>query len=384
MGIQPKTKAIVITEIISPYRIPVFNEIAKDSRIEFKVLFLAETEPERSWRVEKEKIRFPYHLLPGVRIWLPDRFPVFFNPGIGPFLKRENPDLIICGGYHHPSSLLALRYAKGYGKRFILWCESHVGSVRLKGFPFDRYRSRFIRASDGFLVPGKKAFDFITSFGVNGKKTWTAPNAVDNNFFSHEAQTFRLQKQALKQKRKFPSKIILYVGRLSDSKGVSILLEAFRSLPKSLEVGLILVGDGKDRGKYLKFCRRYGLKNVFFEGFKQQEELPFYYGLADLFVLPSLREEWGLVLNEALASGLPLIGTDVSGAAIELIEEGKNGFVVSGRNSEALKQRIFQILTDFKLQASMGNYSWKKSESFSPANCARGFIRAILDRDLSP
>ena len=369
-------KVVLITEIVSPYRIPVFNEIAKNDQIDFKVLLLSEGVPDRSWRIQKEKIKFQYQILGGIRIPLPNRFPIFFNPRIYSWLKAENPDLIICGGYHHPSDLLALRYAKKYGKRFILWCESHDGSVGLKGFPFNLYRNYFIHSSDAFLVPGKKSFKFIRGFGINGKTICVAPNAVDNNLFSCPPDQIHLQKL----RNKFPHHVILYVGRLVDLKGILTLLEAFRDVSMVVEGGLVLVGEGKDRQKYQDFCSRSALKNVFFEGFKQQEELPYYYKTADLFVLPSYREEWGLVLNEAAASGLPLIATDASGAAFDLIDESKNGYRVPTGNVQALRAAILKILTDPGLKKSMGVYSRKKADEFSPKKCAEGFLQAIFDR----
>ena len=106
-----------------------------------------------------------------------------------------------------------------------------------------------------------------------------------------------------------------------------------------------------------------------------------YYGLADLFVLPSIREEWGLVLNEAAASGLPLIATETTGAAFDLIDEGKNGFCVPGGDHEALRNAILKVFGNSELRKSMGEYSRKKVEGFSPEKCAEGFIRAILNRE---
>lgn len=378
MAIDQEIKTVLITEIMSPYRIPVFNEIARRPKIKFTVFFLAETEPERFWRVEKEKIKFNYEVLPSFRISLPDRLPVFLNPSIASSLKKEDPDVVICGGYHHPSSFLALRYARKHRKRFLLWCESHSQSVRLNGPPFSWYRNYFMRSCDGFLVPGEKSLDFIKSFAVNGRGIWVAPNSVDNEFFSSRARPYRLRADEEKRRCGFPSKIILYVGRLIDSKGVQTLLEAVENIPSALDVGVILVGEGKDKKKYLEYCRSHRLKNVFFEGFKQQDELPLYYGVADLIVLPSFREEWGLVLNEAAAGGLPLIGTEVSGAAYDLIEDGKTGFLIPPRNSEVLKNKILQLLENARLKESMGLHAKEKADQYSPSRSAEGFLAAIL------
>ena len=374
-------RAVVVTEVISPYRIPLFNEIAKCEEIRFQVFFLAETVRGRLWRTPKEEIRFAHRVFSGIPMSLPNRFPIFYNPLLGSALKREDPDVVISGGYHHLSSLVALHYARKYGKRFVLWCESHERSIGLKAFPFNLYRRYFVHSSQGFLVPGKKSFDFIQSFGTNGKNIWVAPNAVDNVFFMREAERLRSQMDPRRRDPRFSSHVILYVGRIVESKGILVLLEAFRDLSKRMKASLVLVGEGQDRAKYSKLCAQNGLKNVFFEGFKQREELPFYYGLASLLVLPSHRDEWGLVLNEAAASGLPLVATEGSGAAFDLIEEGKNGFRIPVGDSRALKERMVQILSNPGLQKSMGAYSEKKARAFSPQRCAAGFIRAILNQE---
>ena len=374
MAADPRIKTVLLTEIISPYRIPVFNEIAAYPTIDLKVVFFAETERERSWRVPVEKIRFPYEVLPGVAIPLPDRFPVFFNPGLTAALKREAPGVLICGGYHHPSSLAALWYANAARIPFILWCESHLQSARLRGPLFDWYRRRFVRRSQGFIVPGTKSREYLLSLAADDARIWTAPNAVDNPAFSREVNPAAEQ---ARWRGRFSKNVILYVGRLVESKGLRALLQAVEQLSKSTEVQLILVGEGVARSRYESFCASRGLSNVFFEGFKQQEDLSFYYSMADIFVLPSLREEWGLVLNEAAAAGLPLIGSEAAGASRDLIEEGENGFRVPPGDARVLAERLSVILGDPTLKEKMGQRSRQIAQRFSPAECAAGFLRAL-------
>lgn len=376
---KTKIKVALLTEIISPYRIPVFNEMAKDERIDLLVIFLAETIQERKWHVRKEDVAFPYWISPGFSIPVPRSFPLFFNPGLYSKLCQVKPDVVICGGYHHPSFLLALLYVKRFGTKMILWSESHALSVRMRQPLATFYRQEFVKRSSSFIVPGVLAFEFLKQLGADGRQIYVAPNAVDSDFFAQRASVFRAQKDEWKKARGFPKHLILYLGRFIRSKGVPLLIEAFEPLANREDVGLLLVGDGREGKRYREWCQKQGLRRIFFEGFKQQHELPFYYALADMLVLPSLKDEWGLVLNEAMASGLPVIASDTVGAARDLIVDGVNGFVFRSGNSHALNGRIEQLLVDEGLRVKMGERSYERIQNFGPKQCAEGFLRAICD-----
>ncbi len=375
---RKKCKVIVITDIMAPYRIPVFNEIAKDSRLDFKVIFLARMAGERKWNINTKEIFFSFDTTPAVIIPYPRSFPLLFNPQLLQKLCRINPDTIICGGIHHPSYLLTLCYALFAGKRFILWNESHENSVRIKHRLAVFYRRMFIRCSSGYLAFGTQAEKFLLKLGAAPDKIFVTPNAVDNEFFIRETEKFRAQKNELKQARSFPRLISLYVGRLIHSKGVETLLEAFSKLPFQQAMGLIIVGDGAQENEYKRFCRTHHLRNVFFEGFKQQSELPYYYGISDLLVMPSFRDEWGLVLNEAMASGLPVIASDAAGGAQDLIHDGINGYRFQAGDYRSLSRLMTLVLNDEELRINMGKESRTRIEQFSPRVSANGFIRAAL------
>ena len=363
---------------MSPYRIPVFNEIAEDKRFDFEVIFLVEMAGGRKWRVEKEKIKFDYRVMSGVGIPLPRRFPIFFNPSIFWTLSRINPDVVICGGYQHPSFLIAFFYARLYRKKFVLWSESHALSIRLRQPWVMAYRKMIVKYCSACIVPGELARRFLRDLGAEEKQTFVAPNAVANDFFYQSSRVFRSQKERFKAERQFPRLLILYIGRLIDSKGVRLLLEAFSKLSDQKEVGLLLVGDGACETSYRSFCAQHHLDNVFFEGFKQQEELPFYYGIADVMVMPSFRDEWGLVLNEAMAACLPVVASDRAGAAHDLIQQGVNGYRFTAGDSDELAHWINRLLKNDALRNRMGECSFETIQQFSPRRCARGFVDAIF------
>lgn len=377
-------KIVLITEIISPYRIPVFNEIAKQLGIQFEVFFMADTVPGRSWDVEREKIRFKYRVLKGIKIPLPERFPLLYNPEIKNALSAEDPDIIVCGGYHHPTSLLALWYAKKHRKRFILWCESHRESVRLRNFPVERYRKFFVASSDGFIVPGKNSFDFIRSFGVREEDIWTAPNAINTALFQSAYAGFKAMGAREEFRRMFhlPEFNILYVGRLAPEKGLRIILNTLGQIQKrGHQAGFVMVGDGPQREEYENLVRKMGLKHVVFTGFKQQKELAYYYAACDVLALPSYSEPWGLVVNEALTCGLPVLCSREVGCAADLIIEGKTGFIC--KEVSDYDNKITQLMTNEELAAQMREHCLNHITQFTPERSAEGFINLFLS-DRSP
>jgi glycosyltransferase involved in cell wall biosynthesis len=373
-----KTKVIILTEIISPYRIPVFNEIARFLNEQFLVLFFSESEKRRRWRIYKEKIRFRYEVLPNIRYQKKGRSPCFFNPALIYKLIRYSPDIIIIGGYHHFSSFIALCYAKSFKRQIILWCESNKYEQRSQYVLNEAYKRWFIKNCSGYIVPGKASFEYLLSLGAAAQRIKIAPNAVDNGHFMLAATKYRVAKKEFKQSRGYPDRIILYVGRLIEQKGVFDLLQAFQMLSdESPDLGLLIVGSGEREEQYQNFCRINHLRNVFFEGFVQQEELPFYYAISDVFVLPTYSDPWGLVLNEAMACGLPVISSGAAGAAYDLIADNINGYIFKRGDIQQLSNYLRNILNDEQKRIRMGERSLSIIREYSPLKCAQGFIRAI-------
>ena len=154
----------------------------------------------------------------------------------------------------------------------------------------------------------------------------------------------RAQKTPLRAELGIPadSWVILFCGRLNWEKSPADLLEAYRrvNLPNK---ALVFVGDGDLKQDLEDQVDRCGLESVYFPGFKDRNELPNYYAIADVLVLPSHRETWGMVVNEAMCFGLPVIVSDQVGAGIDLVRHGYNGFEYPRGDVDALAGRIQQI-----------------------------------------
>lgn len=371
-----KAKVILLTEIISPYRIPVFNEIAKKLGRQFLVFFMGESEKRRYWKIYREKIKFCYCVLPGILLRGKCSEPYFFNPTVIYKLLKYSPEIIIVSGYAQPSSFLAMLYAKLFRKRLILWCESTKNDQRYNHPLKEAYKRWFIRNCTEYIVPGRASFEYLTLLGAEEPKIYLAANAVDNDFFADACDKNRGSRDVFKQNKGYPEKIILYVGRLIEEKGILDLLKAFQLLSCNYrDLGLVLIGSGEGEERFRNFCAEQNIKNVFFAGFVHQDGLPAYYAAGDVFALPTHSDVWGLVLNEAMACRLPVVCSDVAGAAYDLVKNAENGYTYEKGNITELTEALNKTLNSGK--ESFGAKSYEIIQDYSPEKCALGFLRAI-------
>ena len=367
-------RTAILTEIIAPYRIPVFNSLARRTELDLHVLFLAETdEILRQWRVYKDEISFSYQVLPSWR-WRANDSTLVLNRGLCSALDALNPQVTICGGYNYVASWQALWWAKRHGVEFVLWSESNSHDARARRPWIEFMKTYFLRHCDRFVVPGKSSLEYLRSLGSPQNSIFTAPNAVDNRLFSTQAEYARAHAGEFRERMKLPSRYILFVGRLVAEKGVFDLLEAYGKLEGRLrsDVALVFAGDGVSKDQLAEQAKQIDPGMICFPGFTQREDLAGIYALAELLILPTHSDPWGLVVNEAMACGLPIVVTNVAGCSADLVEDGCNGFVIPPRDSEKLSMAIDSILRKPELQRQMRTCSVERIQSYSPDACAAG------------
>jgi len=374
-----KRRVVILTEIIAPYRIPVFNALAARSEVELHVIFLAETDPGlRQWQVYRDEIRFSYEVLKSYRLRV-GRFNLLPTRGVSAALRACSPEVIVCGGYNYFALWQAQRWALRRGVRFLLWSESNALDAR-RNFPWvEAAKRKFIRSCHGYVVPGASAAEYLKAFGVERERIFVASNAVDVKRFSNGAEQAR-RDSGLRQRLGLPQRYLLYVGRFVRAKGVLDLLDAYATLPEGIrrEVGLVLAGDGEEREDLVRRSRKISPGEVLFPGFLQRDELSAFYALAEALVFPTHSDPWGLVVNEAMACGLPVIVTDVAGCVAGLVRDGENGYVVGAGDAEALSQAMGRVLSTPDLQKQMGRSSREISSRFTPQGWAEGLVRATV------
>jgi glycosyltransferase involved in cell wall biosynthesis len=370
-------RVALIHNIISPYRVPLFEELAKRVDIELFVYFCKKTNKERRWEIARN-LEFGHEILRGVTLDV-GRVIYHINPSILLKLHKGRFDVIIIGGTSDFTTQLALVIARLTGTKVILWTED-IGSDNFFFRPLARFlKSRIIRAVDALIVPGKRARGFCLEMGANADRVFVAPNAVDNAHIIEAVSQIRAQEARVREELLLLNRTtILYVGQLIERKGVSYLLEAYSRIEREVErATLIVIGDGPDMSSLVSLSKALGCSDVRFLGWVNETTKLSYLSLADLFVLPTLNDVWGLVLNEALVSGLPIVTTSAAGASDDLIEPGVNGLVVSPGNADELYAGILKMIRAREGLAPNFNQSAERAERFSIPTMANGFVKAI-------
>lgn len=361
-------RVVILTEIISPYRIPLFNSLAEDGEVSPHVIFLSETDPNlRQWRIYKEEIQFSHRVLPSWRRRL-GKFNVLLNWSVTDSLNEAAPDAILCGGYSYLASWQALQWARTRDVPFLLWSESNLQDARSGHAPVELMKMEFLQQCTGFVVPGQSARDYLRGHKIPEHKIFIAPNAVDNDFFRSAAEQIRSEPDANRQKLGLPNRYVLFVGRLVGEKGVFDLLNAYAGLDEPLrrQVGLVFAGDGSARKELERAAAAISCGPIKFAGFVHREGLPRYYALADMLVLPTYTDTWGLVVNEAMACGLPVIVSEAAGCVRDLVREGWNGRIIVPRNTSSLTLAIRDLAVRPELCVTMGANSLLHITQFSP------------------
>lgn len=369
-----RVRIAVITEIIAPYRIPVFNAAAQRGDIELKVVFLAENDPSlREWRIYKDEIRFSYEVVPSYR-WKMGKASLLLNWGTGKALEEAAPDVIVCGGYNYPASWRAMSWARRHKVPFVLWSESTTRDIRKGRWIVDRAKKRFVDRSTAFLVPGSAARQYLLELGVRESQVYVAPNAVDNEFYARHACLARQQPGEIRTKFDLPERYFVCVGRIVPDKGVFDLLRAYERLAVEIrkDVGLVFVGDGGARVELAAAVAKVAPGRIRLLGFMHREQLASVYGLAEALVFPTHTDTWGLVVNEAMASGLPVLVSDVAGCANDLVRPDWNGFVLPRSDVKKWSEAMRLVVMERDLRQTMGRNSESRIREFSPVSWAAG------------
>jgi glycosyltransferase involved in cell wall biosynthesis len=369
----------ILTEIISPYRIPLFNALAQHAGVDLHVIFLAETDPNlRQWQVYKEEIKFSYEILPSWRKRL-GKFNVLLNRGVGRALAAAAPDAILCGGYSYIASWQAMVWARARNIPFLLWSESNLQDLRRGYALVELLKSEFLRNCSGFVVPGRSAREYLRAHDIKDHLIFTAPNAVDNDFFASAAAAVRQNPATWRRELNLPDRYFLFAGRLVREKGVFELLSAYAKLDEQVrrQLGLVFVGDGTVRLQLEDQAASISPGVIRFAGFAQREQLAAYYALGQILILPTYTDTWGLVVNEAMACRLPVILSRAAGCAADLVKENWNGSLIPPQDVSSLAVAMENLGTHANLCVTMGANSMQHISHYSPDEWSTGIAHAL-------
>lgn len=365
VSMQPAARLLVVTPIMAPYRVPAFNELAAVPGITLHVVYLAERDPSRSWDVLRDEMSYSSAVLREVGSFQLNGGWAHLSLGLFREVRRFRPDVVVAGGWDQPLHHLLLWARPLWRYRFVPWVESNARDARGGRRVVELVKRRFVQLSDAFLVPGTASAEYVAALGADRSRVHVAPNCIDNDFFTRFGSCDRRQ-------RRLPPRL-LFVGRLEAGKGVDVLLEAWRGSPRDGRT-LALAGEGSLRRDIERAAKDFG-GSVELLGHLDRAQLAAAYREADVFVFPSRSDPWGLVINEAMAAGLPVITTDAPGAARDLVYDGINGYVVRAGDVEGLRVAMDKLCEVADLRAQMGQRSLARIADFSP----RVWATAVAD-----
>jgi glycosyltransferase involved in cell wall biosynthesis len=387
---RPYKLAVLASHVIQ-YQAPFFRYLAASGEIEPTVFFCLD------WGAQAyhdkqfgRTVRWDVPLLEGYRFehlpnWSPRPGVEFWgqiNPGIASRLRAGAFDAVLVFGWAHATNWIAMSAAFFSGLPVLMSGESYLllpqtGRKRLAkrllfGALFPRIKA--------FMAIGRHNADFYRAYGVPQRKIFPLPYAVNNDFFFSQAREHSSRRLESRRELGLPPDmpVILSVCKLMDKKRPLDLLAAYERVSKRRPAALVFVGNGDMERELALYAERKGLSGVRFVGFQNQTELGRFYSLADVFVLPSSYETWGLVVNEAMCFGLPVVASDRVGATGDLVRDGVNGFVFPVGDVGALSEKLEALLSDEGRRRAMGEASLRIIRDWSYREGAQG-LRACLE-----
>ena len=343
-----KRKVLFVVNIPSPYRIDFFNELGRYCDLTVAFEGMTASDRDIKWKgAAAEKFHAVY--LNGFRA-TSERF---FCPNVIKLLKKDWNHIFL-GGYSTLTLMLAIEYLRAKRKKFYI--EVDGGMVSADSRIKFRIKRHFVSAAYGWMSTGKTTTDYLVHYGADRNRCIEYPFSsvrMNDVLFSEisEPLVYKKERDSLREKYKDllgirGTKVALAVGQIIPRKGYDILIKAMQHVRTDCQV--IIVG-GKPTKDLVNLINTFELKNVKFIEFLTKDELKEYYYAADVFIHPTREDIWGLVVNEAMAYGLPVITTDKCVAGEELIVNGHNGFLIEAENQNQLAETIEKFLkNDYK------------------------------------
>ncbi|NBV83840.1 glycosyltransferase family 1 protein [bacterium] len=344
MALDPRRdKVVLLHAVISPYKVTLFNQLTTWFP-NLHVIYYSVTEKMRSWKVDRDELRHNYTLLNEGNLeshsWLKISIQVWRE------LNRIQPDLIIISEYIYPPYWSGLIWAIVHQKKRLFFSES-TEADRPRLWWKEWIKRWFVRRCHFGIAQGSQSKAYMHRLGM--------PNDQIVVKDADGANVARKIRSELVLKWKASSLNILFVGRFAPEKNLITLLDAYEQVVKQhADVGLILVGDGPLQSEIQQLISRRQLTRAVIIPFLQKPDLPAIYGISDIFVLPSISEPWGLVVNEAMACGLPIVVSSKAGSAHDLAVHGKNGFIVNPTDVNEIADAIDILISDTELRKQMG------------------------------
>lgn len=337
------------------------------------------------WKQEASPTAFErFVALPG-RI-AEDTPPVVMWKSVWALLDRLKPDVVAVAGFSTVDAFAFLIWCRLHHRPAILMSESKWDDKPRAGWK-EGIKSLIVRQFSAALCGGTPHRDYIMGLGMQPERIFLGYDVVDNDYFCQRATLARKNPSLVRHLPGLqdPRPFFLASARFIQRKNLRCLLWAYSQYrQRIIQLGgiheawrLVILGDGEEREELRTTIDQENLHDVYLPGFRQIDELPAYYGLASAFIHPALQEQWGLVVNEAMAAGLPVLVSQSCGCVRDLIIDGVTGFTFDPRNTAELAELMFRVSTgQYDLQAIALN-AQKHIDAWGPDRFAAGIAGAL-------
>ena len=364
--VMEPVRTTILTSIMAPHRISLFNALASFEDIDLSVIYLARSDPSRRWPDYEDEMRFRHLILrEHARIRRGEAF-VHVNSGLLGALRSSRPHALVAGGWYQLAHHEAYALRRSLRTRFLWWVESNQRDLRPESASLRRLKRSLIGTADGVVVPGRASAAYVRTLGARSDRVWIAPNAVDNDFYRSRATDRRGRVGPVR---------FLFAGRLEPTKGLAYLLDAWSRVPGDAELAIAGLGS-LDEAVHDRVSAA-AMPPVRSLGHLDRDQLARAYAEADVFVFPSVSDPWGLVLNEAMASSFQ-DRTSAPGAVDDPISDCENGIVVPPFDPGALTDAMVALASDPARRLEMGEHSSSMIRDFEPQTWAEGMREAVL------
>jgi glycosyltransferase involved in cell wall biosynthesis len=382
--LQPLPGAVRVTVVSpepTPYRSPLLDRVAVRTEVDLTVVYAARTVAGRTWSVtpNHRAVFLGGARLPGLRSILRHDYPV--TPAIGRVLRRSRPEVVVVSGWSTFAAQAALAWCRARKIPYVLLVESHDLGPRsgwrraVKG----AIVPRIVRGAASVLVVGTAARESVLARGAPPERVRVFANTVDVPSWSERADRLAEGRSKLRSESGVADDdvVVLSVGRLVFDKGLDVLIRATNAAGDS-RLRLVFAGSGPDEAALIELARELDVQ-LLIRGDLAEAALADEYVKADVFALLSVHETWGVVVNEAAASELPLVLSERVGAAQDLLRDGENGFVVPSGDVAAAAAALKRLAEDPALRHAAGERSRELVRGWGYEPSVESFVVAVRE-----
>lgn len=374
------------------YFAPLYAYLAQHGDIDLTVLYLSDS----SIRGAKDSgfgqaVKWDVDLLSGyahkfigakARTVTPGGFWSLVAPELWSEIRHGRYDAVLVHGHAYAANLIAMSAAKASGAAIFMRGETHLALTRrgLKAHARNVFLKNLYQHCDAFLAIGSANREFYRAMGVHDEKIFLVPYTVDNERFMRQSRMEPDERRAVRAELGVmdDTPIVLFLSKFQSRKHPDAVVRAAQILEREGSmIALAMGGAGEMEAELRALVAAHGPRIATFTGFLNQSRMPQILGAADVFVLPSEEEPWGLIVNEAMCAGLPVVVGEKLGCVRDLVQLDENGFTVPAGDECAISDALRSIVSNPAQRTKMGQRSLEIIGQWSYEQCRQGILEAL-------